>query len=108
LSGGAKTDSVLRKETQGAKCFIGLITPDSLKSQFVLFELGARWGWDEHLVPILAGGIKTGNLRPPLSNLNALNSASKSEMEQLVHELAKVLKKSVPLPTIYKSQLATC
>jgi hypothetical protein len=35
------------------------------------------------------------------------NSASKSEMEQLVHELAKVLKKSVPLPTIYKTQLSS-
>jgi hypothetical protein len=57
-------------------------------------------------VPILGGGIKASTLRPPLSNLNTLNSASKSEMEQLVHELAKVLKKSVPLPTIYKTQLS--
>lgn len=106
LSAGAKTESVLQKEIRKARCFIGLITPDSLKSQFVLFELGARWGTDEHLVPILGNGIKTRALRPPLSNLNALNSACESEMEQLVHDLAKILEKNVPLPTIYKSQLS--
>jgi hypothetical protein len=106
LSGGAKTESELKKEIRDTQCFIGLITPDSLQSQFVLFELGARWGLDEHLVPILGGGVTAGSLHPPLSNLNALNSTSQSEMEQLVHELAKVLKRNVPLPTIYKAQLS--
>jgi hypothetical protein len=56
LSGGAKTEGELRKEIQRARYFIGPITPESLISQFVLFELGARWGSDEHRVPILAGG----------------------------------------------------
>lgn len=106
LSGGAKTEVQLPKDIQGARCFIGLITPASLKSQFVLFELGARWGSGEHLVPVLGGGFAASALRPPLSNLNALNSASESDMEQLVHELAKELKKTVPLPTIYKTQLS--
>ena len=107
LSGGAKTEMELRKEIAGAKCFIGLITLDSLASQFVLFELGARWGLDEHFVPVLGGGIKASALRPPLADRNALNSASKSEMEQLVHELAGILKRKLPLPTIYRSQLST-
>jgi len=106
LFGGAKTESELKKEIRGAQCFIGLITPDSLQSQFVLFELGARWGLDEHLVPVLGGGITAGALHPPLSNLNALNSTSKSEMEQLVHDLAKELQKSVPLSASYETQLS--
>ncbi|MDD5139535.1 MAG: toll/interleukin-1 receptor domain-containing protein [Verrucomicrobiales bacterium] len=106
LSAGVKTEAILRKEIQDACCFIGLITPASLKSQFALFEWGARWGSDEHFVPLLASGLKASVLRPPLSSLNALNCASKSEMEQLVHDLAKKLKKSVALPTIYKVQLA--
>jgi hypothetical protein len=106
LFGGAKTESELKKEIRDTQCFIGLITPDSLQSQFVLFELGARWGLDEHLVPILGGGITADALHPPLSNLNALNSASKSEMEQLVHDLAKALKKSVPLSASYETQLS--
>jgi hypothetical protein len=106
LSGGAKTASELRKEILSAKCFIGLLTSASLKSQFVLFELGARWGSDEHLVPILGGEVKARALRPPLSDLNALSCGSKSDMEQLVHELAKVLKKNVPLPTIYETRLS--
>jgi hypothetical protein len=105
LSGGAKTEGELRKEIQSARCFIALITPESLISQFVLFELGARWGSDEHLVPILAGGIDADALRPPLSNLNALNSASKSDMEQLVHDLARVLKNKPHLPAVYEGSL---
>jgi hypothetical protein len=105
LSGGAKTDSEITKEIRGTQCFIGLITPNSLQSQFVLFELGARWGLDEHLVPILGGGVTAKLLRPPLSNLNALNSSSKSDMEQLVQELAKVLNKTIPVPDIYQTQL---
>jgi TIR domain len=106
LSAGAKTEVALRKEIQDVRCFIGLITPASTKSQFALFEWGARWGSDEHFVPLLAKGMKAGVLRPPLSSLNALNCASKNEMEQLIHDLAKVMKKSVALPTIYKVQLA--
>jgi hypothetical protein len=105
LSAGAKTENALQNEIQNAICFIGLITPDSMKSQFVLFELGARWGSDEHLVPLLANGMTAGSLRPPLSSLNALSCASKGEMEQLVHDLANVLKKNVPLPTVYQYQL---
>jgi hypothetical protein len=106
LFGGAKTETELKKEIRGAQCFIGLMTPDRLQSQFVLFELGARWGLDEHLVPILGGGIAADVLHPPLSNLNALNSVSKPEMEQLVHDLAKELKKPVPLPATYEAQLS--
>jgi hypothetical protein len=106
LSAGVKTEVILRKEIQDACCFIGLITPASMKSQFALFEWGARWGSDEHFVPLLASGLKAGVLRPPLSSLNALNCASKNEMEQLIRDLAKVLKKSVALPTIYKAQLS--
>ena len=105
LSGGAKTEGELRKEIQSARCFIGLITPESLVSQFVLFELGARWGSDEHFVPILAGGIDAAALRPPLSNLNALDSANKGDMEQLVHDLALLLKRKPPLPAIYEQRL---
>lgn len=105
LTGGAKTDSVLPLEIRGSHCFIGLITPDSLQSQFVLFELGARWGSGQHLIPVLGGGITGGALRAPLSNLNALNSASKNEMEQLIRDLAEVLKKQMPLPATYQKQL---
>jgi len=106
LSAGATTEAELRREIHQTHCFIGLVTPASLQSQFVLFELGARWGSGEHLVPLLAEGKRAGDLGPPLSSLNALDCASEQAMQQLVHDLARVLKKNVPLPTIYKAQLS--
>jgi hypothetical protein len=106
LSGGAATEHELRKEIQSARCFVGLITQESLQSQFVLFELGARWGSEEHFVPVLGCGINAEDLRPPLSNLNVLNSANKGDMEQLVHELATALKRSPPPRSIYERHLA--
>jgi hypothetical protein len=105
LSAGVPTELELRREIHESRCFIGLITPNSLQSSFVLFELGARWGSDARLIPVLAARQKPSELRPPLSNLNALSCEKIQDMHQLVHELAHELGKRVPLPASYDNQL---
>jgi hypothetical protein len=52
---GADSDIFIKREVKSARCFIGLITPASWASAYVLFELGARWGADLPLLPLLAG-----------------------------------------------------
>lgn len=104
LSAGVPTELELKREIHESRCFIGLVTPNSLQSSFVLFELGARWGSGARLIPVLARQ-KASDLRPPLSNLNALSCQKSQEMHQLVHELARELGKRVPLPASYDSQL---
>ena len=41
---GVNTDRKLREEVNAATVVVGLITPSSLASYYVMFELGARWG----------------------------------------------------------------
>jgi len=52
---GVNTEAKLREEVNEARVVIGLITPSSLSSAFVMFELGARWGANQFLAPLLAG-----------------------------------------------------
>lgn len=50
LPGGAVVDDQLRHEVHDANAFIGLISYNSIRSMYVFFELGARWGAGKQLV----------------------------------------------------------
>lgn len=93
LRAGADTNEVLRTEVFVAKLFIALLTPASLDSSYVLFELGARWGARRALFPVLAGGATPANLEAPLSGLNALSAAVGDQVRQLVEDAAAALSK---------------
>ena len=91
LKAGGKTDPTLRQEVCEAETLVGLITGASVGSTYVLFELGARWGTDKDLVPLLGGGADASYLRGPLSGYNALTCDSAADLLQLIEDLAKHL-----------------
>jgi DNA-binding MarR family transcriptional regulator len=99
LPAGAPTDEQVRREVHESKAFIGLITPSSMASAYVMFELGARWGAGLHLVPLLGAGADASYLRGPLSALNALNCGDAAQVHQLIDDLAGLLGISEPTPT---------
>jgi hypothetical protein len=105
LPGGSDTDEKLREEALGAECFIGVISPQSLASAYVLFELGARWGVRRHLVPLLAPGLGPQALKGPLRGLNALSCDSMADIHQLIAELASQLGLQSESPAVYQRQL---
>ncbi|HEY5028975.1 MAG TPA: toll/interleukin-1 receptor domain-containing protein, partial [Candidatus Angelobacter sp.] len=84
LRGGVRADDALRYELLKTYCFIGLLTPDSLKSTYVLFELGARWGADLHLLPLLASGLQPKHLKGPLVGINAHSCSSAAQLHQMI------------------------
>ena len=87
---GVNTESQLREEVNAAKIVIGLITPSSLTSAYVVFELGARWGANRFLAPIVAG-VDKGELGAPLGLLNALSAHEEGQLHQLLKDVSEQL-----------------
>ena len=105
LPAGASVDEKLRQEVHEAKVFIGLISYNSLQSIYVVFELGARWGAEKHLIPLLAPGAGSDILKAPLSSLNALSCESVPQLQQLVAELASLLQVRLNPVHTYQSEI---
>lgn len=95
LPTGASTEEQLRQEIHESRVLIGLITPASLTSHYVLFELGARWGAGNFLAPVLAAGADSNRLPGPLTGRNAINCNSPGQIHQLVDDLAARLGRRV-------------
>jgi len=105
LPGGADTDEQLRTEAQSANAFIGIISPEGLKSQYVLFELGARWGAVKPLIPLLAPGTPPSIMRGPLAGLNALTCDNPAQLHQLVSDVAATLRIIPESAAVYGKQI---
>ncbi len=105
LQGGAETDTQLRQEIAQATIFMGLISPISIESAYVLFEMGARWGSNQRLIPLLAPGADASHLRGPLSGLNALRCNSEADLHQLAQEVAAALGTAPEPPGTYLEKL---
>lgn len=91
LEGGVAIDETLRIEVHEAELVIGLITPNSLKSLYVAFELGARWGIKKPMIPLLAAGVTSEHLDGPLAGITALYCDNESQVFQLLEESARHL-----------------
>ena len=104
LPGGTSVDEQLRRDVSDANAFIGIISYQSLRSPYVLFELGARWGATRHLIPVLAPGIGPEVLIAPLSGLHALKT-DRDGLTQLVEDLGSELNLDQTAPTTYQRQI---
>jgi hypothetical protein len=105
LKGGADTNEQLRLEVHESETFIGIVSTRSLRSLYVLFELGARWGAKRSLVPLLAAGTPPEVLGGPLTGLNALRADNRSQLHQLVSELGVDLGITPEPPAVYQKQI---
>jgi hypothetical protein len=92
-------------EVRESGVLIGLITPASVNSSYVLFELGARWGAKLPLYPILAKGASAEKLPGPIAGTNALRAEREAQMHQLVKDIANELNLPPPDASVYVDQL---
>ena len=102
---GADSDEQLRNEILEARVFVGIMSPMSLASAYVLFELGARWGMKKHLAPVLAPGMTAHALRGPVASLNALSCEVAAQLHQLVQDLGRELEIQPEAPQTYQARI---
>lgn len=105
LAPGLTIDERLRIEVLESEVLIGLISPSSLESIYVLFELGARWGTGKPLIPLLAPGIEPEDLKPPLSGLSGLRCDDGHDLRRLVQDLAAQIKVSTRSLAAYERHI---
>lgn len=101
---GVNTGAHLRAEVPAAKVLIGLITPRSLSSAYVLFELGARWGAGLPMIPLIVG-VSANELRGPLRFLNPASCNDDAHLHQLLRDVGEQLKRTVQNPAAYHKHL---
>jgi hypothetical protein len=90
LKAGARTPDRLKSEIARARAVLGVVTPDTSESSYVLFELGAAWGQDVMTFPLLAKGATMENIPSPISDRHPLKLTDRDDCEQLVDDLADV------------------
>jgi hypothetical protein len=91
LHAGARTSDTIRREVMGSTVFIALITPSSLRSGWVMIELGGRWASQRLLIPVLAKGTLPKNLRDPLKDVNAIAATELGQLHQLLENIGEKL-----------------
>jgi len=92
LSVGTNIHERIKQEVRESEIFIAIITPSSIKSTYVLFELGARWGVGLPLFPLLGRGARVQSLEDgPLGVVVALNLADRDEVVRLIEEVGDAL-----------------
>ena len=105
LPSGASTDELLKQEVHHAEVLIGLISPDSTSSSYVMFELGARWGVSKPLIPLVIGSTAGELLSGPLSGINALMCTEAAQMQQFIGDLKDMLQLEAERPEVYQSKI---
>jgi hypothetical protein len=89
LPSGEQSSEKLRTEISAAEVVIGLLTPDTRESNYVVAELGAAWGCNVAIFPLLARGATYEHVPEPLNERNCLSLQKESDCLQLIDDIAK-------------------
>ncbi len=104
---GGSVSRALKKEIEAAEVVIGLVTPKSLQSSYVLYELGAAWGKGKTTIPLLAKGVRVGQLPPLMLELSFERLSAATQIERVVSDLATTLKIGrKPRDSVYEEAVA--
>lgn len=90
LGAGERTSERLRAEIANAEVVLGLLSPDTSESKYVLAELGAAWGSGVPTFPLRIQGARFEDVPEPLNERHSLALDRTAECLQLVEDIARV------------------
>jgi hypothetical protein len=88
---GSMPRDTLAQELTSVECVLAILTPNSLASQWVLFELGATWGLAQSWIPLLAGGLKDDQIPGPFRGAHGGQLSDSTSLVQCFDQLTKTL-----------------
>ena len=91
MKAGERTPDRLRAEISRAKVVLGILTPDTKDSSYVMFELGASWGQQVQTMPLLAKGATTADVPTPIGDLNFTQLSDEGDSRKLMSDLADIM-----------------
>lgn len=84
---GERTPDRLKRELKGAQAVIGILTPDTRESSYVLFELGGAWAQNILTCPMLARGASIADIPDPIRDINPLSLEDERHCQQFIDNL---------------------
>ena len=86
---GNSIDNQVRIDLMSAKIVIGLISKASLKSKYVLCELGACWASTNFFIPLHISPATKNELSSPLSDILAAACSEQGDMLKLIADIGE-------------------
>lgn len=84
---GENTAERLRDEIACAEAVLGILTPSTQASSYVLFELGSAWGQGVWTCPLLARGADQTHIPDPIRDLSPLSLEDSGDCLQLLDDM---------------------
>jgi hypothetical protein len=81
----------LRDHLTQSSCVLGLLTPNSRKSPWCLFELGGAWALSTRTYPLLAGGFSSKDLPAALRGTDAAQLTEPEEIRRVLANVRRAL-----------------
>jgi hypothetical protein len=82
----------LREHLAKSSCVLGVLTPNSVKSPWCLFELGGAWALATQTYPLVAGGLSKERLPASLKGKDAAELTEPEEIRRVLAGLSETLK----------------
>ena len=90
IASGVEISSVLKESLRNASAVLVLISPASLRSQWVEFEVSAGQAIGKTIIPVIISGEGIENELPPSISDIAYIDARKMSLDEVVSEIKKL------------------